>query len=75
MEVYNSLEQEYGNFYPSLDTAHDLSERVKTMTEEMQGVSSRIENEVWYYSCCLLGVYCSGKNEYNSFIAITTIPV
>ncbi len=53
VEVYDSLQLEYGNFYPTLDTAHDLSQRVNTMTEDMQGVSSRIETEVRQDSFCL----------------------
>ena len=46
VEVYDVLQQKYGDFCPILPEAVDLSNRVSTATDEMQAVASKIEQEV-----------------------------
>ena len=46
VEVYESLQKKYADFFPNLNTAIDLQKRVKDIQEEMDSTMNKIESEV-----------------------------
>ena len=46
VEVYDSLQKKYADFFPNLNAAVDLQQRVKDIQEEMESTISKIESEV-----------------------------
>ena len=46
VEVYESLQKKYADFFPNLNTAIDLQKRVKDIQEEMESTMNKIESEV-----------------------------
>ena len=46
VEVYEALQKKYGEFDASLNTTMHLSTRARNMVAEMEGVASKINNEV-----------------------------
>ena len=46
VEVNDALERKYADFYPNLDATMELNARVEALSDEMQAVSSNIDNEV-----------------------------
>ena len=46
VEVYESLQKKYADFFPNLNIAIDLQKRVKDIQEEMESTMNKIESEV-----------------------------
>ena len=46
VKVYNALQEKYVDFYPNLNTAEELTGKVKTTLDEMQQVAEQVDKEV-----------------------------
>ena len=64
VEVHDTLQRNYVEFYPSLSSALELKARVEKTSEEMQQVADRLEKEV-----------SSNNHGYNSFRCYNYAPV
>ncbi|XP_013396329.1 centromere/kinetochore protein zw10 homolog [Lingula anatina] len=45
-EVYETLQKKHVDFYPVLHSTVELGERVKSLSEEMESMTGRIDNEI-----------------------------
>lgn len=46
VKVYNALQEQYIDFYPNLNTAEELSGKVKSTLGDMQEVADKVDKEV-----------------------------